>query len=147
MQMRGIMTERWKAISLEHNGSLETWSYSNGITEDTVSRRSTIMRGSAKRKEMVGSERSGRDRKQLDFGVACRAGNTSRFCKPGEKEREKKSLSLSLATRRLHRCFADEEKKDRVAREKRERKRERLESKRAFITGRTSWHVLQAYRR
>lgn len=72
------------------------------------------MRGSAERKEMVGRERERKrevvDRKQLDFGVACHAGNTSRFCKPRGKEREtdggRKRVSL-LAARRLRRCFAD----------------------------------------
>jgi len=95
------------------------------------------------------------DRKQLDFGVACHAGNTSRFCKPREKEKEtdggRKRVSL-LAARRLRRYFADdgtrrgriewlerkERERERKRKRKRERERERLKSKRAFITGRTS---------
>lgn len=83
------------------------------------------------------------DRKQLDFGVACRAGNANRFCEPRarrrERERERETERDSLfAARRLCRCFAD----DRTWRGRIEwfgrRERERTKSKRAFIAGRTS---------
>lgn len=84
------------------------------------------------------------DRKQLDFGVACRAGNANRSCelrtrrREGERKRKKERETERLAARRLCRCFAD----DRTRRGRIEwfgrKERERTRSKRAFIAGRTS---------
>lgn len=69
------------------------------------------MRGSAEREEKVGGEAA--DRKQLDFGVACRAGNANRSCESREKERKSERKREgerergSLFSRRLRRRLAD----------------------------------------
>lgn len=63
----------------------------NGITGDSQTARydNAWVGGTGREGEQ---ERSVVDRKQLDFGVACRAGNANRFCESergGGKEREK----------------------------------------------------------
>lgn len=71
------------------------------------------------------------DRKQLDFGVACRAGNANRFCEPRARRREREretererltvrgSQAVPLLCRRPY-----VERKDRVVRAQRKREDE-----------------------